>query len=53
MGYRFSWQISLSFFSPYFLLFGLELKLLASIQQDVIAIVNMDDPNVRIQACEQ
>jgi hypothetical protein len=53
MGYRFSRQASFSSFSPYFLLFGHEPKLLASIQGDVIAIINFDYPNVVIQACEQ
>jgi hypothetical protein len=31
MGYKFSWQASLAFFPPYFLLFGQDPKLLASI----------------------
>jgi len=53
MGYRFSRQASFSSFSPYFLLFGHELKLLASIQRDVITIINFDDLNVWIHACEQ
>jgi hypothetical protein len=53
MGYRFNWQTFLSFFSPNFLLFGLELKLLASIWQDVMAMINMDDFNMWIYACEQ
>ncbi|KAH8970034.1 hypothetical protein BDL97_02G065400 [Sphagnum fallax] len=33
---------------PNFLLFGCEPKLLTSIRQDVMAIINMDDPNVWI-----
>jgi hypothetical protein len=53
MGYRFSWQSSLSSFSPYLLLFSREPKLQASIQQDAMVVINMDDPNVWIQACEQ
>jgi hypothetical protein len=53
MGYRFSWQASLSYFSPYFLLFGYEFELLALIQWDAMVVINMDDPNVWIQACEQ
>jgi hypothetical protein len=53
MGYRFNWQAFLSYFSPYFLLFGHEPKLPASIQWYAMVIVNMDDPNVWIQACEQ
>jgi hypothetical protein len=53
MGYRFSWQASLSFFSPYFLLFGHELELPTPIWQDVMVLINMDDPNVWIQACVQ
>jgi hypothetical protein len=52
MGYKFNQQASLSSFSPYFLLFGYEPELLASIWQDAMAIINMDDPNVWIQACE-
>ncbi|CAK9870986.1 unnamed protein product [Sphagnum jensenii] len=41
-------KVSLSSFSPNFLLFGYEPKLPTSIQQDVMAIINMDDPNVWI-----
>ncbi len=52
-GYRFNRQASFSYFSPYFLLFGHEPKLLASIRRDVMAVFNMDDLNVWIQACEQ
>jgi hypothetical protein len=53
MGYKFSYQTSLSSFSPYFLLFSCEPKLLAPIQWDAMVVINMDDPNVWIQACEQ
>ncbi len=53
MGYRFSWQTYLSVFSPYFLLFGHEPDLLTSIRQDATTIINMDDLDVWIQACEQ
>jgi len=52
MGYIFTRQASLSSFSSYFLLFGYEAKLLASIQLDVMAVINMDDLNVWIQVCE-
>jgi hypothetical protein len=52
MGYRFNWQASLSSFSPYLLLFGCEPKLLTSIRQDMMVVINMDDPNVWIHACE-
>jgi len=48
MGYSLSWQVFLSFFLPYFLFFGYEPELLASIQWDVMAVINMDDPNVWI-----
>jgi len=53
MGYKFSWQVSLFSFLPYFLLFSCELELLASIQRYAMAVINMDDLNVWIQACEQ
>jgi hypothetical protein len=53
MGYRFNQQSSLSPFSPYLLLCGCEPELPTSIQQDGMAIINMDDPNVWIHACEQ
>jgi hypothetical protein len=53
MGYRFSQHDFLSYFSPYLLLFRNELKLPTLIRQDAMAIINMDDPNVWIQACEQ
>ncbi len=53
MGYRLSQQASLSSFLPFFFLFGHELELLVSIWQDVMIVINIDDPNVWIQACEQ
>jgi len=34
-------------------LFGCEPQLPASFQQDATVVINMDDFNVRIQACEQ
>jgi hypothetical protein len=52
MGYRFNWQTSFSSFSPYLLLFGHEVELPTLIQQDAMAVINFDDPNVWIQACE-
>jgi hypothetical protein len=52
MGYKFNRQVSLSAFSPYFLLFGHEPKLLVSIWWDVMVIINLDDLNVWIQMCE-
>jgi hypothetical protein len=33
--------------------FGNELELPTLIRQDAMEIINMDDPNVWIQACEQ
>jgi hypothetical protein len=48
MGYRFSRQASLSYFSPYFLLFDYEPELPVSIRRNAMAIINMDDPNVWI-----
>ncbi len=53
MGFRFNWQAYLSSFSPYFLLFGCELQLPASFEQDATVVIDMDDFNVWIQACEQ
>jgi hypothetical protein len=37
----------------FFLFFGHELELLASICRDVSNVVNLDYPNVCVQACEQ
>jgi hypothetical protein len=34
-------------------LFGHEPKFPASIRQDAMVVINTDDPNVRIHACEQ
>ena len=53
MGYRFSKQASLASFSPYFLLFGREPELPMSIRHDVATVVNLDDPDMWVQACEQ
>jgi hypothetical protein len=53
MGHRFNWQAFLSSFSPYLLVFGYEPELPTSIWWDVMAIINLDDPNVWIQTCEQ
>ncbi len=39
--------------SPYFLLFSHKSKLLASIQCDITTIMNLVDPIVWPQACEQ
>jgi hypothetical protein len=52
MGYRLSWHVFFSYFSPYFVLFGLEVKLWALIQWDLMLVINLDDLNVWIQACE-
>jgi hypothetical protein len=52
MGYRFSWKAFRTFFSPCFLLFGCELKLLTTVQRDVIAIINLDNPKVWLHACK-
>jgi len=49
MGYRLSQHVFLSYFSPYFLLFGSEFELPTLIWQNAMAIINMDDPNVWIQ----
>jgi hypothetical protein len=53
MGCRFSRQACLSSFSPYFLFFNYEPNLPALIWWNVMVIINMDDLNVWIQACEQ
>jgi hypothetical protein len=51
--YRFNQHVFLVFFSPYFLLFGHDPKLLAEfICQDVITIMNLDDLSVELQTCE-
>jgi len=46
MGYWCNWQVFLTFFSPYILLFGRELELLTLVQHDVMAIIDLDDLNV-------
>ncbi len=46
MGYKSSQQASLASFKTYFLSFGHEPKLLALIQCNVMAIINLDDLNV-------
>ena len=53
MEYRFNKQASLASFSPYFLFFGREPELPMSIRRDVASVVNFDDLDVGIQACEQ
>ncbi len=53
MGFRFNQHVFLSYFSPYFLLFGSEFELPTLIWWDAMAIINMDDLNVWIQTCEQ
>ena len=51
MDYRFSKQASLSIFSPYFLLYGIDLVLPASIRDDIHAVLNTDDFNMWIEVC--
>jgi len=53
MEYRFNQQASLTSFSPFFLFFGRHLELQASIQYDVTIVVNLDDPLMWLQTCEQ
>jgi hypothetical protein len=53
MGYKFCWQTSFGYFSPYFLLFVCGPKFLALIRQDLMDIINLINPNVWLQACEQ
>jgi len=43
MGYRFNQQVSFISFSPYFLLFGHDPKLLALIQCVAMAIMDLDE----------
>jgi hypothetical protein len=51
--YRFNQHVFLTFFSPYFLLFGHDPKLLTKLVcQDVITIMNLNDLLVELQACE-
>ena len=51
MAYHFSKQASLATFSPYFLLYGRDPILPASIRRDIQAIVNLDDPKMWIEMC--
>jgi hypothetical protein len=53
MGYRFNKQASFASFSFYFLFFGCEPQLLASIHWDVDHVVNLDDPNMWVKVREQ
>jgi hypothetical protein len=53
MGCRFNRQASLASFTPYFLLFGCHPELPTSIRRDVMVVVNLDDPSMCLQACEQ
>jgi hypothetical protein len=48
LGYTFSWQVSITSFSTYFLFLGHEL-----IQRQNMVIMNLDDLNVWFQGCEQ
>ncbi len=52
MGYQFNKQTSLVLFSPHFLYFRFEPQLPTSISRDVAHVVNLNDCNVQIQACE-
>ena len=54
MGYRFSKQASLAFFSPYYLLFERHPVLPKAIQADAdIVLANMDNLDTWAQVCEQ
>jgi transposase InsO family protein len=53
MGYCFSKQASLASFSPYLLLFGREPVLPAAIRRETETVVQLDDPDVWVEACSQ
>jgi hypothetical protein len=46
MGYWCNWQVFLTSFSTYILLFGHEPELPTSIQHDVMEIIDLDDSDV-------
>jgi hypothetical protein len=46
-------QALLASFSPYILFFGHAPQLLTSVNKDVVHVVNLDDFNVWVEACEQ
>jgi hypothetical protein len=49
-GYRFNQHVFFAFFSPYFLLFGLDPKLLTKLVcEDVIIIMNLDDLSMELE----
>jgi hypothetical protein len=51
INYRFNEQMSLVSFSTYFFLFGWELDLPTSICREAMTILDLDDPNVQMHAC--
>ncbi|BBN10953.1 hypothetical protein Mp_5g07880 [Marchantia polymorpha subsp. ruderalis] len=53
MGYRFSRQASLAYFSPYFLLYGRDPDLPTSIRRESSEVVNLDEPNMWVRVCSQ
>lgn len=53
MAYRFSSQASLALFSTYFLLYGRDSDLLATIHRESSEMMNLDDPNLWERMCFQ
>jgi hypothetical protein len=53
MGYRFSHQTSLAFFSLYFLLYGRDPNLPTTICRESSEVVNLDDLEMWLRVCSQ
>jgi hypothetical protein len=53
MGYMFNQHASLASFSLYFLLFGQDFKLPASIQCDAMTVISFDDSPMWVHTCGQ
>ncbi|BBM99042.1 hypothetical protein Mp_1g18210 [Marchantia polymorpha subsp. ruderalis] len=53
MEYRFSRQASLASFLPYFLLYGRDPDLPATIRPESSEVVNLDDPDIWVRVCSQ
>jgi hypothetical protein len=53
MGYRFSHQVSLTSFSPYFLLYDQDPDLPITIRREFNEVVNLDDLEIWLRVCFQ
>ncbi len=53
MGYQFSRQVSLTSFSPYFLLYDRNLDLPTTIRRESSEVVNLDDSEMWLRLCSQ